>query len=129
MKNNLNESTYIFWIIMLQSRAIKVALMSPGNIITQMSKGVKDVGDDNWALFYTFSSEVCQFYSEHLILKPTHIRSFSVGVSKSTKNRSPHSFFIIFSCYFQFNFHVSMHIPEHSPYSEILLLVVKTVYL
>ena len=40
-KKNLNKNTYIFSMIKLQSRAIKVALMLQGDINTQMSKGVK----------------------------------------------------------------------------------------
>ena len=49
-KNNLNESTYIFWMIELQSRAIKVALMPQGGINPQMSKGLRAGFQKGWLL-------------------------------------------------------------------------------
>jgi hypothetical protein len=59
----------------------------------------------------------------------------SVGIKnsrwskKSDKILTPHSFTIILSCYFQYNFNVWMHIPEHSLVFKNFPLVVKKAYL
>jgi hypothetical protein len=54
---------------------------------------------------------------------------FLVGVPKSPKKPTPHSFLITFSCYLRFNFQIKMRISERRAFSKNLPLVVKTAYL